>query len=48
VAQAQIAATLAAFVGRDYAAAVPQAAEPIAAVLPAVPGPAAHAPAAAR
>jgi hypothetical protein len=33
VTQAQIAATLAAFVGKDYHAAVPRAAEPIAAVL---------------
>jgi type I phosphodiesterase/nucleotide pyrophosphatase len=33
VAQAQIAATLAAFVGRDYRAAVPKAAQPIQAVL---------------
>ncbi len=33
VAQAQIAATVAAFVGRDYHAAVPKAAEPIATVL---------------
>jgi hypothetical protein len=33
VAQAQIAATLAAFVGKDYAAAVPQAAPPILQVL---------------
>ncbi len=35
VTQAQIAATVAAFVGRDYHAAVPRAAEPMAAVLPA-------------
>jgi hypothetical protein len=35
VAQAQIAATLAAFVGKDYRGAVPQAARPIEAVLPA-------------
>jgi hypothetical protein len=34
VAQAQIAATVAAFVGKDYHAAVPKAAAPIAAVLP--------------
>jgi hypothetical protein len=33
VAQAQIAATVAAFVGKDYHAAVPKAAQPIAAVL---------------
>ncbi len=33
VTQAQIAATVAAFIGKDYHAAVPQAAEPIAAVL---------------
>jgi len=37
VAQAQIAATVAAFVGRDYRAAVPKAAPPIEAVLPANP-----------
>jgi hypothetical protein len=37
VAQAQIAATVAAFVGRDYPAAVAQAAAPIAAVLPGAP-----------
>jgi tetratricopeptide (TPR) repeat protein len=35
VTQAQIAATVAAFIGKDYPAAVPRAAEPIAAVLPA-------------
>jgi hypothetical protein len=35
VRQAQIAATLAAFVGKDYHGAVPQAAEPLEAVLPA-------------
>jgi hypothetical protein len=33
VTQAQIAATVAAFLGKDYRAAVPQAAQPIAAVL---------------
>jgi hypothetical protein len=37
VAQAQIAATVAAFMGRDYRAAVPRAAAPIAAVLGAAP-----------
>jgi hypothetical protein len=37
VAQAEIAATLAAFVGKDYPAAVPKAAAPLAAVLPAAP-----------
>jgi Metalloenzyme superfamily len=37
VTQAQIAATVAAFVGKDYRAAVPQAAPPIAAVLGATP-----------
>jgi hypothetical protein len=37
VTQAQIAATVAAFLGKDYPAAVPKAATPIAAVLGAAP-----------